>query len=61
MAVRRIVDERTLHCHVQCAHCVPNGDFLSFVTGLPIIGGCGYRECGFLLDERVECENFKKK
>lgn len=60
MAAKKVVDRSSFHCHSECVHSVPDRNFLSFVTGEPIIGGCEFSECGFLLDEKVECVNFRE-
>lgn len=61
MARSSVSDGRVLVRHEMCSHCVPADGFRSFVDGSPIIGGCRFSECGFLVRSEVECENFNEK
>ena len=45
--------------HRQCKHCcVVEDEFLS-IKGEPIMGECIYSRSRFLLNETIECEEFK--
>lgn len=52
---------KATNVHKECSNCREiDYEFLS-LKGLPILGECEYKEERFLLNEAIECKNYKKR
>ena len=50
------------YTHSQCRHCRPYTEgFLKVGTHEAVLGSCEYEEFLFPLNEKINCENFKKR
>lgn len=55
------VAEKSMRVHADCSLCRPITDKHLDYQRNPLLGRCQYSEYWFLLQEKVKCDNFKKR